>query len=49
MDPEGASLTLKDLGVETENDLDLLDKTQLEQLVELFKPVPKKRFLEKLF
>ena len=49
LDPGSTSHTLKDLGVETEDDLALLDKAQLEQLAELFKPIPKKKFLSALF
>ena len=49
LDPGSTSHTLKDLGVETEDDLALLDKSQLEQLAELFKPIPKKKFLSALF
>ena len=44
-DPEVARGTMKELGLETEDDLALLDKQQLEQLADLFKPIPKKKFL----
>jgi len=49
LDPAITSRTLKQLGVEAEDDLALLNNAQLEQLAELFKPIPKKKFLRAPF
>jgi len=49
VDPEKTNRTLKELGVETEEDMVQLDQEQLEYLAENFKPEPKKEFMSVLF
>jgi len=45
VNPQMTNRALEDLGVGSEQELALLDKAQLDQLVEHFKPIPKRKFL----